>query len=48
MSDFRFRAEFADKCPSYHAAMKATGNQKRQGKGRDLNNRAENPHQPFR
>lgn len=29
-----------DKCPSYHAAMKTIGNEKRQETGRHLNNRA--------
>ena len=37
-----------DKCPSYHAAMKVIGNEKRQETGRHSNNRAENSHQPFR
>lgn len=37
-----------DKCPSYRAAMKTIGNEKRQETGRHLNNRAENSHQPFR
>lgn len=31
-----------DKCPSYRAAMKAIGNQRRQETGKYLNNRAEN------
>ncbi len=33
---------------SYGAAMKAIGNLERQERGRWLNNRAENSHQPFR
>ena len=33
---------------AYSAAMKAIGNSDRQEVGRDLNNRAENSHQPFR
>lgn len=37
-----------DKCPSYRAAMKAIGNQRRQETGRHLNNRAENAHVPIR
>lgn len=37
-----------DKCPSYHAAMKTIGNEKRQETGRQLNNRAENSHLPLR
>lgn len=37
-----------DKCPSYRAAMKAIGNQRRQETGKHLNNRAENSHLPIR
>jgi putative transposase len=37
-----------DRLCSYSAAMKAIGNADRQVVGRRLNNRAENPHQPFR
>ena len=37
-----------DKCPSYRAAMKAVGNQRRQETGEHLNNRAENSHLPIR
>ena len=37
-----------DKLRSYRAAMKVIGNEVRQETGRWLNNRAENPHQPFR
>jgi putative transposase len=37
-----------DKCPSYHAAMKVIGNERRRETDRHLNNRAENSHQPFR
>jgi len=37
-----------DKCPSYRAAMKSIGNERRQETGRHLNNRAENSHLPFR
>ena len=37
-----------DRLPSYGAAMKITGNRRRQDGGRWLNNRAENSHQPFR
>jgi putative transposase len=37
-----------DKCPSYHAAMKVIGNERRQETGRHLNNRSENSHLPFR
>ena len=37
-----------DKCPSYRAAMKEIGNERRQETGRHLNNRAENSHMPFR
>lgn len=37
-----------DKCPSYRAAMKVIGNDRRQETGRHLNNRAENSHLPFR
>jgi len=37
-----------DGCPSYRAAMKTIGNERRQETGRHLNNRAENSHQPFR
>ena len=37
-----------DRCPSYSAAMKMIGNEKRQETGRHINNRAENSHLPFR
>ena len=37
-----------DKLRSYKAAMKVIGNEARWETGRWLNNRAENPHQPFR
>nr|WP_321361512.1 IS6 family transposase [uncultured Hyphomonas sp.] len=37
-----------DKCPSYRAAMKVIGSERRQETGRHLNNRAENSHLPFR
>ena len=37
-----------DRLRSYRAAMKVIGNAERQEKGRWLNNRAENSHQPFR
>ncbi len=37
-----------DRLPSYGAAMKEVGIERRQLSGRWLNNRAENSHQPFR
>ena len=37
-----------DKCPSYRAAMKVIGSERRQETGRHLDNRAGNSHQPFR
>ena len=37
-----------DKCPSYRAAMKIIGNERRQETGRHLNNRAGNSHLPPR
>ena len=37
-----------DRLRSYRAAMREIGNEARQVTGRWLNNRAENPHQPFR
>ena len=37
-----------DKLRSYDDAMKVIGNVNRQETGRWLNNRGENPHQPFR
>ena len=37
-----------DKLRSYGAALKVFGNVDKQETGRWLNNRAENPHQPFR
>ncbi|WP_322096095.1 DDE-type integrase/transposase/recombinase [Pelagibius litoralis] len=37
-----------DRLRSYHAAMRVVGVSDRQECGRWLNNRAENPHQPFR
>jgi putative transposase len=35
-----------DTCPSYRAAMKVIGNERRQETARHLNNRAENSHLP--
>ncbi len=37
-----------DRCPSYRAAMKIIGNERRQETGRHLNNRAGNSHLPPR
>lgn len=37
-----------DKCPSYHAATKVIGNERRKETGRHLNNRAGNSQQTFR
>jgi len=37
-----------DRYPSYRAAMKSIGNERRQETGRHQNNRAENSHLPFR
>jgi len=42
------RTVVTDRLRSYRAAMKIIGNAGRQVTGRWLNNRAENPHQPFR
>src|ERR1700735_1878306 len=42
------RAIVTDRLRSYRAALKGIGNADRQVTGRHLNNRAENPHQPFR
>jgi transposase-like protein len=41
------RVVVTDRCPSYRAAMKVIGNERRQETGRHLNNRAENSHLPF-
>jgi len=44
----RLEAIVTDRLPSYGAAMKEIGMERRQVCGRWLNNRAENSHQPFR
>jgi putative transposase len=44
----RPQAIVTDRLPSYGAAMKVIGMERRQVCGRWLNNRAENSHQPFR
>ena len=44
----RPQAIVTDRLPSYGAAMKEIGAERRQVCGRWLNNRAENSHQPFR
>jgi putative transposase len=42
------RVVVTDKCPSYRAAMRVIGSERRQETGPHLNNRAENSHLPFR
>ena len=44
----RTKVIVTDRLRSYRAAMRKIGNEARQETGRWLNNRAENPHQPFR